>query len=55
MNPYVEFDGQLFQLELSQACSIAIPLTFDEHQPNHFGAAQADQGRLRGLRIHTAC
>ena len=47
MNPYVEFDGQLFQLELSQACSIAIPLTFDEHQPNHFGAAQAQAQPLQ--------
>lgn len=41
MNILVQFDGCTYQLEISQACSIAIPLTFDEHQPNHFGAARA--------------
>jgi len=46
MNPFVEFDGIEYQLELSQACSIAIPLTFDQHQPNHFGADKAQSNVL---------
>ncbi|GAA4361795.1 cyclase family protein [Kangiella marina] len=46
MNPFVEFDGDTYQLELSQACSIAIPLTFDAHQPNHFGADKATSSAL---------
>ena len=46
MSVHVEFDGQQFQLELAQACSIAIPLTFDENQPNHFGADRAQKTTL---------
>jgi len=46
MSLFVEFDGQLFQLELSQASSIAIPQSFEQKQPNHFGAPTATKQTL---------
>ncbi|AOE50744.1 cyclase family protein [Kangiella sediminilitoris] len=48
MSTFVEFDGRTYQLELSQASSIAIPLTFDKNQPNHFGANRAEKEILQG-------
>ncbi|WP_223670032.1 cyclase family protein [Kangiella shandongensis] len=48
MSTFVEFDGHTYQLELSQASSIAIPLAFDKAQPNHFGANQAKKEILQG-------
>lgn len=46
MSTYVEFDGNTFELELSQAHSIAIPLKFNGEQPNHFGAKKASKSTL---------
>ena len=48
MNPLVEFDGVMYQLELSQARSIAIALTFDQKQPNHFGVDKAQAKAIEG-------
>lgn len=47
MSTFVEFDGIVYQLELAQAKSIAIPLTFNHSQPNHFGAEQASMSPLQ--------
>lgn len=46
MSTYVEFDGNTYELELSQAHSIAIPLKFNGEQPNHFGAKPAVKSTL---------
>ncbi|RDX35291.1 hypothetical protein DZA37_00700 [Kangiella sp. HD9-110m-PIT-SAG06] len=48
MSVQVEFDGQSFLLELSQASSIAIPMTFDSEQPNHFGADKSQAKAIEG-------
>lgn len=48
MSTFVEFDHRTYQLELSQANSIAIPVSFDQNQPNHFGANKAQKETLKG-------
>ncbi|GAA0210659.1 hypothetical protein GCM10009123_17550 [Kangiella japonica] len=48
MSIRVEFDDQVFQLELSQASSIAIPLAFNQQQPNHFGVDKAQAQAIEG-------